>query len=396
MITFEEALSIVLENSSDFGVEEVSLDKSMGRVLKEDIVADRDMPPFNRVTMDGIAIKGDARSVPFKIEGIAPAGSPQIELSSSENCIEVMTGAILPKNTDAVIRYEDLEIKDGYALLSINKVVSGQNIHKKGEDRKKGDVVVTAGSVIGTPEIGVAASLGRDSLKVNKWPKIAIISTGDELVEIDSTPEPYQIRKSNVHQIKLGLLDYGVEADVLHIDDNYEEIVLRLKKYLNDYDVLLLSGGVSKGKFDFLPKALDELGVEKKFHRVMQRPGKPFWFGKLNTHCTIFAFPGNPVSSFMCYSRYFLPWLNKSVGKPQKDFPIAKLVKDINFAPDLTYFPEVRLSYNDMAELEASPILGNGSGDFANLVDADAFIQLPRGKNIFKKGEKYPVIRFRN
>ncbi|MEL6943306.1 MAG: molybdopterin molybdotransferase MoeA [Bacteroidota bacterium] len=317
MITVKEATAIVLANARDFGTVNVSLHDAIGQILREDIVADRDFPPYDRVTMDGIAIAHQAfengkRS--FPIQEVAAAGSPQKKLADMDSCFEVMTGAILPQGTDTVIRYEDIETKDGLAHLQIEHIQAQQNVHHQGSDRSKDTVIVKAGKRISPAEIGIAATVGKARLDVSRLPKTMIISTGDELVEIEETPLPHQIRRSNVHRLKTTLMQFGVKADTAHLQDDWEEILEKLKDILNNYELILLSGGVSKGKFDFLPKALEELGVQKHFHKIQQRPGKPIWFGTAPSGATIFALPGNPVSSFMCMQRYLLPWLKKSLG----------------------------------------------------------------------------------
>jgi molybdopterin molybdotransferase len=180
-----------------------------------------------------------------------------------------------------------------------------------------------------------------------------------------------------------------------HLQDDYDTIVDKLRALLNDYELIILSGGVSKGKFDFLPQALEELGVEKHFHRISQRPGKPFWFGSYEDKSTVFAFPGNPVSSFMCMQRYFKTWLNHSLQIEHLNTPYAVLGADVHFKPNLTYFLEVKLNFSPTGEIIALPVKGNGSGDLANLVDADAFIELPMGRDDFSKGEKYPILTYR-
>ncbi|MEL7003883.1 MAG: molybdenum cofactor synthesis domain-containing protein, partial [Bacteroidota bacterium] len=214
-------------------------------------------------------------------------------------------------------------------------------------------------------------------------------------VDIDQTPLEHQIRRSNVYRLKTTLSHYGIEVETAHLDDDYKVIVNDLRDYLDRFDLILLSGGVSKGKFDFLPQALEELGVQKLFHKIKQRPGKPFWFGNHQNGCTVFALPGNPVSSFLCTHRYFKPWLDQSLGIKNTGIPFAKLADDVNFKPDLTYFLEVKLVFKEDATIEALPVKGNGSGDLANLVDADAFIQLPQGKETFNKGETYPLFLYR-
>ena len=395
MISVEQALETVLNSTQDFGVEKVPFIKSVGRILKEEIVADRDFPPFNRVSMDGIAIdynafKNGQRS--FKIEGIQAAGSSQISLKNNKNCIEVMTGAVLPINTNVVIRYEDLEIENGVAKINIDEVKDNQNIHSKGKDRKAGDVLIYKNKIISAAEIGVFATVGKSLVKVAKQPRVMIISTGDELVAVSETPEAHQIRRSNVFTLVSLLERLNISSETDHITDDKPVLKQKIETYLQEYDVLLFSGAVSKGKFDFLPEVFDELSVEKLFHKITQRPGKPFWFGQTD-NCKIFAFPGNPISTFVNCLVYFYPWYYKSVGVNLKE-ETAILTDDVFFKPNLTYFLQVKLSYR-FGHLIATPINGNGSGDLASLVNADAFIQLPNDKVEFKKGDNYPIIRYR-
>lgn len=397
MITVENALQIILEHTQNFGTEQLPLHQSIGRILREDIKADRDFPPFNRVMMDGIAIDYQSfmsgnRS--FPVEGIAAAGTPQMTLKNAENCMEVMTGAILPVGVNTVIRYEDIEIENGVATIQIEAIKEGQNIHPKGMDRQAGKIIVKEGKKIRSAEIGVAATVGKTHLAVSQTPKVIIISTGDELVEIDEQPLPHQIRKSNVHTLQAILAQNNIQADTAHLLDDYSIIVQQLSEILDDYDVILLSGGVSKGKFDFLPKALEELGVQKHFHKVKQRPGKPMWFGTTAEETTVFALPGNPVSSFVGVKKYVLPWLRTCLKMEQTKPTYAILQKDIPFHKDLHYFLQVHCQSDKNGQLLAFPVEGNGSGDLANLVDANGFLELPRGKDLYEKGNAFEVILF--
>ncbi|MCF6222860.1 MAG: molybdopterin molybdotransferase MoeA [Flavobacteriaceae bacterium] len=410
MITSEKALEIILNQTENFGEEAIDFKNSLGRVLKEDIVADRDFPPFNRASMDGIAININAFKDglrDFTIEGIQAAGNAQLTLQNNNYCIEVMTGAMTPLNTNVVIPYELVKIENNIAQVKLDEVNYFQNIHKKGLDRKQNDVLVKENTIISPAEIGVLATVGKSKVKVAKNPKIMIISTGDELVEVDQTPEDYQIRRSNAHTL-VSLLNYlKVNADNIHISDDKSVLKKKIEKILNNYDVLLFSGAVSKGKFDFLPEIFDELAVKKLFHKVRQRPGKPFWFGRtvpLNSSekikntsrsTVVFAFPGNPVSTFVSCLKYFYPWYEKSVGISYKNNNFAVLAKDFTFKPDLTYFLQVKIE-NKNGTIYAEPITGHGSGDLANLVDNDAFIELPIGKEVFKKGEVFSLLVYRN
>ena len=397
MISFEEANRIVLAKLGDFGVEDIPLRKGLGRILREEWRADRAMPPFDRVTMDGIAIQYNSthqKDQYYPIEGICAAGQPQMRLLDKNNCIEVMTGCILPLNTDTVIRYEDLTIESDKAHINepINK---GQNIHRKGEDRSQGDLLLSPGIKISASEIGVAPSIGQIKIQVSKLPKTIIISTGNELVEINKNPLDHQIRKSNVYQLEAALKSHGVPATTMHLDDNYDNIVSALQEYIEEYDLILMSGGVSMGKFDYLPKAFDAIGVNKLFHKVLQRPGKPLWFGTHDNGCTVFALPGNPISSFMCTQVYVLNWLQHSLSAQIKQPPTARLTADVSFNKPLTYFLEVGIEYNEEGQLVATPKRGHGSGDLANLMNGDAFMRLPADKDSFKKGEAYPIYFYR-
>ena len=398
MITVEEAQSIISKTIHDFGIVEIPLGDAVGRVLREDLFADRDFPPYHRVTMDGISIQFESfqnGNRTFYIEGVAAAGAPQQNLKNGNNCLEVMTGSILPNNTNTVIRYEDLDIQNGVATIQVDTLRDGQNVHNKGEDRLQNSKVVSGGKIISPAEVGVAATVGKATVKVSRLPKAIIISTGDELVEIDESPLSYQIRKSNVHRLKATFSHHGIVADTAHLNDDFDEIVTQLKSILEDYEIVMMSGGVSKGKFDFLPDALKTLGVTKLFHKIKQRPGKPFWFGRAPSGATVFALPGNPVSSFMCTQIYFVPWLRSCLQLPEVAAPTAILQRDTTFKPDLVYFLQVKVSYNSQGQILAMPVDGNGSGDLANLVDADAFLRLPRGKNLFEKGECFPLVFYR-
>ncbi len=398
MITVEEARTLVFNSVPNFGTETVFLMDAIGRVLQDTLIADRDFPPFNRVTMDGIAIRfadfaaGNRR---FKIFAVGAAGQPQMHLSDSNTCVEIMTGAILPTGADTIIRYEDLQIEDEYALVKVEAIRDGQNVHRQGSDRPQGSELLRPGYQINAAAIGIAATIGKDQLSVSKLPKVMIISTGDELVDVNTQPLPHQIRKSNVFQLQAGCQSFGITADYQHLNDDLEEIKKMLKIILNEYDAVLLSGGVSKGKFDFLPEAMNQLGVQKLFHKIKQRPGKPFWFGQYPEGATVFAFPGNPVSSFMCAQVYFIPWLQKSIGLAQPEPKHAILTAPIYFKPDLTYFAQVKINMNNTGELLATPMEGNGSGDLANLVEANAFLEVPRGSDVFAAGTVLPFIEIK-
>lgn len=397
MISVQEATSIVMNHLSDFSTETISLHDCIGRILGEEVLADQPFPSFDRVMMDGIAInysswKNANRS--FPVQEIQPAGVPKTSLKNMDHSIEVMTGAILPENTDVVIPYEEFDVKDRIVTTNLATTSQWKNIHRLGTDQQIGDLLLAKNTVISPAEVATLAAVGKSEVVVRKLPQVAIISTGDELVEVHETPAPHQIRKSNSHALAASLREMNISTSSIHLPDDREAIISQLKTVLNDYDMVVLSGGVSKGKKDFIPEALEIIGVEKLFHRVKQRPGKPFWFGKKGK-TTIFALPGNPVATFLCFYRYVKPWLMASLTKNEsQSMQFAILTEDYTFRAPLTYFMQVIVN-SDKGQLMATPIAGKGSGDFTNLNQADGFVELPDQQTVFKRGEVYPYISFR-
>jgi molybdopterin molybdotransferase len=350
----------------------------------EAIVADRDYPPFDRVMMDGIAVsfvtyeKGIRE---FPVAGIQAAGSEAKQLLDKANCLEVMTGATLPVGTDLVIPYEHLEITEGIARVVKESLRSKmENIHSKGSDCLKGDVVLEAGFFLNGPHQGIAASMGITT-KISKAMRILIISTGDELVEIHEEPLEYQIRRSNAHALKKSLELNGFNDVTLnHLKDDPKMVADHYLKATAEYDVMIYSGGVSKGKFDYLPNVWSDLGVTKHLHEVSQRPGKPLWFGTDEKYKTaVIGLPGNPVSSLVCLHRYVIP------GRMM----YARLSEEIIFKKDLTFFVPVKIEYKEDGSLWAVPLKMKNSGEFTALAGSDGFIELPGENSFFAAGEAF-------
>lgn len=396
MISFDSALKHVLEHFQDYGTEKIPFTEATNRILAEPVLADRDFPPFNRSTRDGIAIdskalKEDVKQ--FKIAGIAQAGAPQLHLKSHLECIETMTGAMVPTNADTIVMYEHLEKEDDTVRI-IEDVNAGQNIHYQASDFEKNTTLLKPGIRLTAAEIGVLASVGKHEVLVKVKPKVSIVSTGDELVDVDQVPLPFQIRKSNSYSLQSLLKKEGILAETFHLKDNKELLKKNLGEQIEKNDIILLSGGVSKGKYDFLPEVLDELGVEKVFHKVLQRPGKPFWFGTHKTQNTLlFAFPGNPVSTFTNYHVHFKPWLNKTMGTTHSAFKVI-LDESIANTTDLTFFKGVGVNLKN-GSLIAKLIETTGSGDVIGLSKIDGFVQLaPESKH--NEGDLVPFIPTRN
>ncbi|MEN8788274.1 MAG: molybdopterin molybdotransferase MoeA, partial [Flavobacteriaceae bacterium] len=307
---------------------------------------------------------------------------------------EIMTGAVIPIDADTVVMYEDVDLDKGRAQLK-KQPQKGQNIHLMGSDDTKGGLLVKAGTSIGAAEIGILATVGKSVVMVKKLPSVAVISTGNELIEIDQIPLPHQIRRSNAHTLKAALSVHGISADLHHLPDDQELIKKELGDLIQSKDVLLLSGGVSKGKFDFIPRVLAELKVDKEFHRVKQRPGKPFWFGRHVEYKTwIFSFPGNPVSTFINYHIYFNAWLRSSLGLPQRQLNVI-LQEELFIKGTLTRFIGVKTTWEE-GKLLARTINTNSSGDLISLGAYDGFIRLDPRQLPYIPGEVVPYIPTRS
>lgn len=395
MVSVSEATSIIQQHLFKPEKERVDLENADGRILAEVVKADRDLPPFDRVAMDGIAIRFDSFQEgwrDFKVEGVQPAGKPRLTLKDPNNCIEVMTGAMLPIGCDAVIRYEDVSIVNKIAHVKLNTLEKNQSVHLRGHDARRGDTLLEPGIMISPAEIALMASVGRAKTESYLGMKTAIVTTGDELVDVNTVPQPHQIRRSNAHMIQSALVPLGNRSSLFHLTDDRNKMEKELHKVFVDHQLIIMTGGVSKGKFDFVPEVLEALGVKNLFHQVSQKPGKPFWFG-VSKRQTVFALPGNPVSTFLCFHKYIKPWLLKSMGF--ENMPaFARLATDFDFNQPLTCFLQVRVK-NEQGILTAYPQEGGGSGDFTNLKKADGFLELPLEKNSFKKGEAFPFISFR-
>lgn len=396
MISVQQATDIVLQHPYAPRVTRVPLREAVNCVLATPVQADRDFPPFDRVAMDGIAIRYDEwrnGTRVFKIVGTQAAGAPRQRLSDATSCMEVMTGAVLPEGTDTVIRYEDVVINNGEATVADVSVEKGGSIHHRGVDVREGAVLLQPGQRISPAEIALMASVGKTAVDIKAFPRAALISTGDELVDVASVPGPFQIRRSNTEALWAALRSMHVPAETWHLRDDPDEIQAGIIEIVKSSDVIILSGGVSKGRFDYVPAALEAAGFRKHFHQVSQRPGKPFWFGSDDQGRVAFALPGNPVSTFMCFYRYVKPWLLRSLGVKHVRAS-AVLAEDFSFAPALTFFLQVRTEVKD-GQLLAWPVVGGGSGDFANLAHVDGFLELPLEKTAFRAGEVLPFIPFR-
>ncbi len=379
---------LIGEHLACLPIESLPVAQCAGAVLRENVYAERDQPPFDRVAMDGIAVHSGAGVHHFRIQATQPAGAPPLTLAAPDQCIEVMTGAVLPAGCDVVIPVEQVTTKDGIASIESTAVLSpGKHVHRRASDQLQGALLLASGTVLHAPEIAVAAAAGMPRLRVSGQPAIILVSTGDELVEPGDPIAPHQIRRSNAYGLAAALRERGflrVADD--HIPDDLPLLRERLRLHLRTHEVLILSGGVSKGRFDYVPQVLAELGVHCVLHGIAQRPGRPMWFGTTTEGRSVFALPGNPVSTLVCLSRYVLPALYAAMGVRSEQSERIALATVLEWKPALTGFVPVRVSHDDWGRPWATPTPTNGSGDFASLALTDGFIELPPGPASFAKG----------
>jgi molybdopterin molybdotransferase len=367
------------------------LEQCIAQTLRQDVYAERDNPPFDRVCMDGIAIDSAtfARGVRrYTIQALQPAGAPALTLSDTANAVEVMTGAILPHGTDCVIPLEEYDSSAG--VVSLKADVRGnpyRNVQRRGEDSQPGVPMLKAGTRLGGPEIGVAASAGLAELLVTRQPRLMVISTGDELIEPGVPIAEHQVRRSNAYAVVAELRARALErVGNDHVADDERSLRERLTLHLAERDVLIVSGGISKGKFDLVPKALRELGVEEVFHQVAQRPGMPMWFGVGRDGQLVFGLPGNPVSTLICLVRYVVPAIAAVMASPRSPPQPIPLAAPAKFHRMMTYFVPVAVQHDARGEPAALPRPPNGPGDFLALAGTDGFIELPPRAEPFPAG----------
>lgn len=366
-----------------------------GKRLCQPIVAERDQPPFHRVSMDGIAIASEAwdRGLrEFALVGTQAAGAQQTTLPDPSACIEIMTGAVLPAGCDCVIPVERLT-NLGERIRVADDVVAKpwMNVHRRGSDSRSGDILLEPGSVLGPAEVAIVASAGLASAEVSADPRIMVISTGDELVEPGQPIRDWQIRRSNAYAVVAALQRRGflsVAHD--HLPDDLDVLRKRLRAHLDMHDVLVLSGGVSMGKFDFIPQVLAELGVETVFHKVAQRPGKPMWFGVRKPDKAVYALPGNPVSTLVSCVRYVVPGLEAAQGLARTAPLQVQLASDVAVSADLSLFMPVTLAQDGSGRQIATPKPTRGSGDFVSLTGTDGFVELAPGPRAAQAGSLVP------
>ncbi|MBT8089924.1 MAG: molybdopterin molybdotransferase MoeA [Gammaproteobacteria bacterium] len=400
MLTTAEAREAILAAMPDFPADAVLLDAANERVLRQVVRAERDQPPFHRVMMDGIALSFRDFSRgrrEFPVQATQAAGDPVLALQPG-NCIEIMTGASLPENADCIVPVERISIKNRIAFIENDYAAkSGQFIHPRASDHAAGTDLLAPGKRISPMDIAIIASCGLTEVEVSSLPVIRVISTGNELVSPGTPIEPHQVRLSNGPAIQAMLRERGyAHCDHDHLLDDRDELRRRIGVHLADADVLILSGGVSMGKADFVPGVLAELGVNVVFHKVSQRPGKPMWFGIGPNREAVFALPGNPVSALVCCRQYVIAALEAASAATPRPPEFAVLASDVTFEPDLTCFQPVRLVSSAGGQVLAMPVLTNTSGDFTALSASDGYVELAREQSHFPAGTPVFLHRWRS
>ena len=395
MLNVDEALELIKQHVEVGDSSPVSLSESIGRVLAVDCLSNLDSPPYDKSMVDGYAIRSadlTESGIEFQVlEEIIAGAVPSRPLTPGA-ASAVMTGAPVPEGSDAVIMVEYSQVdseNSGNVVLNHDPVNPGTNILYQGTTLKAGDRVLEAGHLISPASVGLLAELGISAPEVYRKPTVAVLSTGDELVPINETPGPGQIRNSNGHLLQSLVRNAGGEDRVLGVGrDNLSELVQLISRGLES-DILVLSGGVSAGVKDLVPQALSSLDVHEVFHKVHLKPGKPLWFGIANrgtTKTLVFGLPGNPISSMVCFLLFVVPAMRALQGRPFCSMPAmpAQLAEPFKQRGDRpTYYPGVMESVDD--GIIVKPLKWKGSADQLTLTKANCLVYFPSGVGEFSE-----------
>ncbi len=398
MISVEEALNRILTRIPVLGLEKVDIISSLGRVIGEDILAPRDIPPLDNSAMDGYAvrsadIKGASRENPISLMVIEelPAGALPQRAPTKGEAVRIMTGAPIPPGADTVVMVEDTE-KAGQQVRVFQGVPPGENMRRAGEDVKKGDRVISKGSVIRAAEVGMLASVGRASVYVHQRPVVAILCTGDELVDVDEGIADHKIVSSNSYTLSAQVMECGALPLQLGIaKDTPEEIEEKLRQGLRA-DLILSSAGVSVGDYDLVKDVLGGIGFQMEFWGVAMRPGQPLAFGTIRKKPT-FGLPGNPVSSMVSFEQFVRPSLLKMMGHKNLFRPVVKAILKENIIkkPGRRHFMRARVSLEEDRYV-VTTTGPQGSGILNSMVEANSLLIVPEEETEIKAGEKVQVL----
>ncbi|TGK07304.1 molybdopterin molybdenumtransferase MoeA [Leptospira semungkisensis] len=390
MISSQEAIKLIESSAAKSEIISVPLEHSSGKVLREKILADRDYPPFNRATMDGFALRsqGFSKERIYSYERELHAGE-SFSLKEGEEAIRIMTGAPVPSGFDLVIKVEDSVdqgISEGkkQVRFETDKTSSFANIAIQGEDLKTGEEILLEGTEINTAIFSLLASLGRSQVQISKLPKVRIISTGNEIVGIEEIPKPWQIRDSNSYSIRSLLQKYGIVPEsIVRVGDDISLLENAVQQGL-DSDILILSGGVSMGNLDLVPKVLQSKGVQEIFHKVRIKPGKPVWFGMKGKQA-VFGLPGNPFSVQVCFRIFVESYIRKFLCLPTESPLLLPFLGERKKKNQLTEFFPVRLERKQTTVLTENKT--NGSGDIRAGIFSDGLAVQFSDKEKIQDGE---------
>lgn len=398
MISVDEALAQVLESVVPLGVERVPLRDALGRILAEEIRSDRDIPGFDNSAMDGYAVRaadvaGAGERAPKRLrvmETIAAGSMPTVQVGAGE-ASRIMTGAPVPQGADSIVPVERTRSSGGMVEI-MAEPAPHEFVRPRGEDLRVDELVMAAGKRLSPSDIGMLASLNHAMLDVYRRPRVAIVATGDELVDVDQKPSGAQIVNSSAYALAAAVEECGGEAVILKVArDTPEEIRTRLSEAAT-MDAVLSTGGVSAGDFDHVKAILDELGMRTLFHGVAQKPGRPLKYGLIAKR-PVFGLPGNPVSTLVCFYLYARPALLKMGGHTALGLPrvTARCAADMKIANNLTEFVRVKLERRG-DEFYASPAGSQGSNILSALSRADGLLIGPARENLLKTGFQATVL----
>jgi molybdopterin molybdotransferase len=397
MLTFEEARRKVIEQletrKGPRATEQVRVGEALGYVLAQEIKTDREYPPFNRATRDGYAVfAADAKAgATLKCTGEIKAGDRVTKELWAETCVQIMTGAAVPSGADAVVMIEHTK-REGDQVRFERAAVTGQNFVPRGSEARAGQTLLTPGTRLGYAELALAAQVGAAELKCGAKPRVAILSTGDEIVPVDSVPGRFQIRNSNSVSLAAQVRLAGGKPVLLgNAMDREDDLSSKIRRGLQE-DLLILSGGVSMGKYDLVEKVLKEMATEFYFDAVAIRPGKPAVFGKCGEKF-VFGLPGNPVSTMVTFELFVAPAVDLLSGTEARPLPMieARLGGALDEKPGVTHFLPARLE-GQGPDREVKALKWQGSGDVSALGRANCFLVVPIERGKIEAGEKVDVM----
>ena len=398
MISVDEALATVLGAVEPLGVERVPLLDALGRVLAQEVRSPRDIPGFDNSAMDGFAVRsadvaGATADNPVRltVTETVPAGKmPSHEVHPGQ-AARTMTGAPIASGADAIVPVEQTR-ESGNQVEILTSAPPHAFVRPRGEDVKQGELAMTPGRLLGAADLGMLASLNRAMVGVYRRPRVAIVATGDELVDVDEAPSGAQVVNSSAYALSGGIREAGGEAAMLRVArDTPDEVRERLTEAMA-FDIIFTTGGVSVGQFDHVKTVMDELGLKTLFHGVAQRPGRPLKFGTLENR-PVFGLPGNPVSTLVCFYLYARPALLKMSGRTEVGLPrvTARCARDIKLPKGLTEFVRVKLERRDSGYV-AVPTGNQGSGIFSSIARADGLLIGPAERERLREGDSAQVL----